>query len=483
MAGERACGRGRLFRRWRAPAHMGGVLAQRIDGVDLVKEDRHVPRAEFAPHGFLWRADDERLALRLREILRRVRDRRHIIARPRDGNADHEHVTLRIMAEDVERLREHLGLAEHRSRQIERIARGAEIRQHAIDARERLRREVGERQVRALGCVSAHHTDSARMAHHDGASASGIEPADIERRRIGHLADVARAPNPVVAQKCVESAVVHHQGAGVRRGCDGAAPAVAAFEQDDLGAMACGGPRGLREHLRTVHGLDVDQNEFDRGIRRDRARQFRNPEVGIVAGRDEVTYAHSGLAQIGVGHDARGAALAHQRDRPVHRLDVHEHGAEVEYRSTGEIGNALCIRADHPHAMGVGIIDHAALRALAFLAHLGEPRRHDDRHRDTPPGALRHRINRPRAFDRDNRRLRLFRQVVDPGKAAQTLHFGAGRIHRKDLPGESELAHVVDRAAAGFVVIVRCADHGHGGRRQRRERNPVHLELVTSRVS
>ncbi len=56
------------------------------------------------------------------------------------------------------------------------------------------------------------------------------------------------------------------------------------------------------------------------------------------------------------------------------------------------------------------------LRALSFLAHLGEARRHDDRHRNAASRALGDGVDGLGAFDRDDRGLGLLGTSSMPAK-------------------------------------------------------------------
>ncbi len=75
-------------------------------------------------------------------------------------------------------------------------------------------------------------------------------------------------------------------------------------------------------------------------------------------------------AQQPVRHHAHGAALADDADRPVGRRRLDEHRGEARDRAGAEVGQALRVRPEHPHAAGPRGLDHRAL----LRARGGHPR-------------------------------------------------------------------------------------------------------------
>ena len=178
-----------------------------------------------------------------------------------------------------------------------------------------------------------------------------------------------------------------------------------------------GDPGRFGQVVRIGDALEIEEQKLDGGILRHGDRQLADGHVRIVAGRVRVTHADAALPQETVRDDAHRAALADDADRSVGRLHLDEHGREAGDRAGAEIGQALRIRPDDPHAAGTGSLGHAALLGLAVLG-IGFAEAGGHQHRDLHAGvaAFVHRLDRGVARDRDDRELGRFREIAQARK-------------------------------------------------------------------
>src|SRR4051812_33858843 len=117
-------------------------------------------------------------------------------------------------------------------------------------------------------------------------------------------------------------------------------------------------------------------------------------------------------------------------------------GRKIRHHAGGEVGEALAVRADEPHAGSARRAHHLLLYAKARIAGLAEARGHDDRDLYTLRSASMHRAHRLVAADGDDRKLGRFRYILQCGKRPQALNRSASRIDR------------VDRAAVAIALQV-----------------------------
>ena len=170
---------------------------------------------------------------------------------------------------------------------------------------------------------------------------------------------------------------------------------------------------------------------FRSGIFRHHRCQLGDRNVAVVAGRVRMAHADAAAAQQAVWHHAHRPRLADHRDRPVHgwRFDVH--GGKRQDRAAAEVGQPLGVGPDDAHAAGVRGIAHALFLGLAFdRIGLAEAGSHHHRGLHAALGALLDRFDGRVACQRDDRRLRRFRQIRQRGIGLVSLDLRTLRVDR-----------------------------------------------------
>ena len=209
---------------------------------------------------------------------------------------------------------------------------------------------------------------------------AGVHALQVELRRLDELRRVADAPDAVLLEEGVDDPVLVGERArmGARRALAGGR--AAGFQRHDRQAVLARDGGGLREVVRIA------------GCSRGRGGAAAGPGSAATVAASSQTVTSASLpvawawrtpmprrAQQAVGHDAHGAALAHDADRAVLRRDLVEHGREARDRAGAEIREPLRVRPDHAHAARPRPRHHGALRLLAASAPVSpKPERHHD---------------------------------------------------------------------------------------------------------
>ncbi len=433
-------------------------LRQRGHRVDVMREGRQARGAELFCRGLERRGDRERLA-GLRDVLRAIaHEPRHVIAEARSRQAHEDgigRIALRKHRQDVA---EHAAVGQERGSQVDRIARGPELRQLGAQLGPRGLIELREREAMLLGRIRRHDARSARVADRNQPAAFGFPSFQVQVGGIHEAADVGHAIDAVLAEEGVDHAVFGGQRARVRACRRRASGRDARLERDDRQPAFARNLRRTRKPGRVRDGLEIEQQQLHFRVEGDGQREVGDGEVAFVAGGVRMAHADALPAQERIRHHAHRAGLAHDADRPVHGFDLAEDGREGRNGPVREVGDALGVRPDDAHARRASGAHHVLLRLLPGLAGFAETRGDDHRDFHPAPGARRDRVHRAHAGHGHDGEIRRFRNRSDVRIGLEALDHGAIRVDRVDPPLVAGAQHVLDRPAADLLRVLGGAD-------------------------
>ncbi len=443
-------------------------LVEGTDGLGLVGEDRHARGTERCSHARLRDRHRDRLAGRSGELGGVAREGLDVVAHARHGDRG-------VASHDRQDRAQQAIIGEQRRRDVDGIADGGEAREHRGELALGLFRKRCQRHAEVGGDVRRHHAGGAGIADRDQAAALRPPALEVELRGIDEIRHVLRPPDAVAPEEGIDHAILVGERARVR--ARGSLPGRGAtgLEGDHGDPAAARGLRDLGERRRVGDRFEIKQQQTDRGILEHGARELGRGHVGVIAGGVRVAHADAARAQEAIGHHAHRAALAHDRDWPVFRRRLQEHGGEARDRTGAEIGEALRVGTDESHARGARRSDHCVLLGPAGRAGLAEARSHDDRHFDPALGAGRHRHHRRLAGHRHDHEVRSLRQAREIGIALVPLDLRAVRIDRINRASGAPIT-ATDRGARaarnvdgdvmrGFVTWTEVGGHKDRGRR------------------
>ena len=220
--------------------------------------------------------------------------------------------------------------------------------------------------------------------------------------------------------------------------------------------------------LRIAHRLEKERDHLRRFIAHQQLEELADPEIGLVAHRDELGVAQPARRATREERAEHGATLRDEARRPRRRRLHFQHTVHRQREATRQVDHAHAVRSEKPHAertrarheplLALGAGRSGVGKAVGIDAHDG-----DAFARAVLKGAL-------HVLDHDERVIDLAGRIRKAPIGPLAEHFVARCIDRHDAARVAVLAQIALRPRGVLARIAGGADQRHGARREERLR-------------